>query len=47
MKEVRCTNCNKLLGKFENANGVIKCKCKTVNKIITTIEVLKTHSNNN
>ncbi len=39
MKEIRCVNCNKLLGKFSNADGQIKCtKCKTLNDITTHIE---------
>ena len=46
MKEIRCINCKRMLGKFENANGEIKCKCKTINKITTRIEVFKTRNNN-
>jgi phage FluMu protein Com len=34
MQEVRCTYCNKLLGKFTIADGEIKCpRCGTMNAV--------------
>jgi len=31
--EMRCHSCRALLGKFVSANGEIKCKCGTLNKL--------------
>jgi phage FluMu protein Com len=47
MKEIRCVKCNKLLGKFHNVDGQIKCtKCKTLNNLTTQIESVQAPNNN-
>jgi phage FluMu protein Com len=37
MINVKCQNCNGLLGEFDSAKGIIKChRCKTFNNISLT-----------
>ena len=32
--QIRCSNCNKLLGDYEQVNGIVKCyRCKTLNNL--------------